>query len=159
MPLIIRPAASSDRDALIDQYLGLNRYEDPISGDRVTDYQGAVESLAAAEERLARTDGIALVAERDGRVVGHLFLEFREAPVFVRAELRAYAYVSELFVRAEARGAGVGTALMGEAERIAAARGFRRLIIEVLAGNAVAEEFYARRGFTPRSIELGKAIE
>jgi GNAT superfamily N-acetyltransferase len=158
MPLIIRTSLPADRDALIDQFLGLNRYEEPIAGDRVTDYQGAVESLAAAEERLAQTDGIALVADLDGRVVGHLFLEFREQPVFVRAALRPYAYVAELFVRAEVRGGGIGAALMREAERIAAARGVRRLMVEVLAGNAVAEAFYARCGFAAKAIELGKQL-
>jgi GNAT superfamily N-acetyltransferase len=61
-------------------------------------------------------------------------------------------------VREEARGGGVGTALMREAERLAAARGHVRLMVEVLAGNAVAEAFYARLGFRARSIELGKAI-
>ena len=158
MPLTIRPALAADREALIEQYLGLNRYEEPIAGNRVLDHAGAVESLADAEERLARNNGTALVAELDGRVVGHLFLEFREHPVFVRAALRPYAYVAELFVREEARGGGVGTALMREAERIAAARGVGRLMVEVLAGNAMAEAFYARRGFKAHAIELGKAI-
>jgi GNAT superfamily N-acetyltransferase len=158
MPLSIRPSLPGDHDALIDQFLGLNRYEEPIAGNRVTDYQGAVASLAAAQDRLARTDGTALVAELDGRVVGHLFLEFKEDPVFVREALRPYAYISELFVREEARGGGVGRALMREAERIAAARGVRRLMLEVLAGNAMAEAFYARCGFTPHAIELGKTV-
>jgi len=99
-----------------------------------------------------------LVAELDGRVVGHLFLEFRQDPVFVRAELRPYAYVAELFVREEARGRGVGKALMREAERIATGRGVGRLMVEVLAGNASAEAFYARCGFAAHAIELGKAI-
>ena len=49
------------------------------------------------------------MAELDGRVVGHLFLEFKEDAVFVREELRPYAYISELFVREEARGGGIGT--------------------------------------------------
>jgi GNAT superfamily N-acetyltransferase len=158
MPLTIRPSRPGDHDALVDQYLGLNRYEEPIAGNRVTDYAGAGESLAEAEERLAKTDGTALVAELDGRVVGHLFLEFRQDPVFVRAELRPYAYVSELFVREDARGRGVGTALMREAERIAAARGVGRLMVEVLAGNEMAAAFYARYGFKPKAIELGKQV-
>ncbi len=158
MPLTIRPALPGDHDALIEQYMGLNRYEEPIIGNRVTDYVGAVASLAEAEERLARANGTVLVADLDGRVVGHLFLEFREEPVFVRAELRAYAYVAELFVREAARGNGVGKALMQEAERVAAARGFARLTVQVLAGNAVAEAFYARCGFKALAIELGKPI-
>jgi GNAT superfamily N-acetyltransferase len=158
MPLCVRPALPTDRHALIEQYLGLNRHEEPIVHNRVTTYAGAVESLADAEERLARAGGVALVAELDGRVVGHLFLEFRQDPVYVRPELRRYAYVSELFVRDEARRCGAGAALMHEAERIAVGRGIGRLMVDVLAGNAVAEAFYARSGFTAYAIELGKAI-
>jgi len=158
MKLTVRPSQPGDHDALVEQYLGLNRYEEPIAGNRVTDYAGAVASLAEAQERLAQTDGTVLVAELDGQVVGHLFLEFRNDPVFVRAELRPYAYVAELFVREAARGRGVGAALMHEAERIAADRGFGRLMVEVLAGNAVAEAFYARCGFKAHAIELGKTI-
>ena len=158
MKLTVRPALPGDHDALVEQYLGLNRHEEPIVRNRVTDYQGTVDSLAQAEERLARADGVALVAELDGRVVGHLFLEFRQDSLFVRAELRPYAYVSELFVREESRDHGAGAALMREAERIAVARGIGRLMVDVLAGNAVAEAFYARCGFRAYAIELGKAI-
>ena len=158
MSLCIRPALPDDHEALVEQYLGLNRYEEPIAGNRVLDHAGAVASLAEAQERVAQTDGTVLVAELDGRVVGHLFLEFRQDPVFVRAELRPYAYVAELFVREAARGLGVGKALMLAAERTAAARGFGRLMVQVLAGNALAEAFYARCGFKAHAIELGKAI-
>jgi len=49
-------------------------------------------------------------------------------------------------------------ALMREAERIAVGRGIGRLMVDVLTGNAVAEEFYARCGFRSYAIELGKAI-
>ena len=158
MSLCIRPALPDDHEALVEQYLGLNRYEEPIAGNRVLDHAGAVASLAEAQERVAQTDGTVLVAELDGRVVGHLFLEFRQDPVFVRAELRPYAYVAELFVREAARGLGVGKALMLAAERTAAARGFGRLMVQVLAGNALAEAFYARCGFKAHAIELGKPI-
>ena len=103
MPITVRPARPTDHAALVEQYLGLNLHEDPITHDRVTDRAGAEESLAAAEAWVAKTNGMVLVTEIEGQVVGHLFLTFEEAPPFVRKELRAYAYIAELFVRVEAR--------------------------------------------------------
>lgn len=158
MSLIIRPARPADHDALVEQFLGLNVHENPISHDRRADVAGAEASLEAAWKQVRETGGHALVAELDGRVVGHLFIVFWQREVFVREALRPYAYVLELFVREEVRDAGVGTALMAEAERVATARGLGTLALGVLAGNHSAEAFYARRGFSPYAIELVKRL-
>ena len=107
---------------------------------------------------MERTGGAAFLAERKGRVVGHLFLTFEEDAAYVREPLRPYAYVSELYVREEARGQGIGRALLLEAERHAAARGVGRLMIGVLAGNARAEALYRRMGFAPHAIEMAKRL-
>jgi GNAT superfamily N-acetyltransferase len=105
---------------------------------------------------VAKTNGAALVAEVTGRVVGHLYLTFEEAPPFVRRELRAYAYVAELFVRPEARRTGVARALLQEAERIARERGASCIMLGVLAGNRSAEAAYSRAGFVPYATEMIK---
>jgi len=158
MPLHIRPYALDDREALVEQFLGLNRYEEPLARNRRTDRTGAAECLDAALERVSETDGVALVAEFDGRVVGHLFLVFERDAVYVREDLRPYGYVSELFVREGDRGLGIGKALMAEAERLTAERGLVRLMVGVLAGNTPAATLYARLGFTPHATELEKHI-
>lgn len=156
MPPIIRHALPSDHHTLVEQFQGLHVHEDAITHDRVTDHAGAEESLAAAIERITKTSGAALVAEVGGRVVGHLFLTFEEAPPFVRKELRAYGYIAELFVRPEARRAGVARALLQEAERIARERGVSSIMLSVLAGNRSAEATYSRAGFVPYATELIK---
>jgi GNAT superfamily N-acetyltransferase len=158
MPLTMRSASPGDHSDLAELFHGLNRHEEPISQDRRTDYQGAIESLDAAWRLVRETNGHALVAEQDGRVVGFLFLVFKQDGVLVREDMRPYAYVSELFVRAEMRGSGVGTALIAEAERLAIAHGFNRLMIGVLAGNTQAEALYLHLGFAPYSLELAKPI-
>jgi GNAT superfamily N-acetyltransferase len=158
MPLVIRPAVAEDHDALLEQFLGLNVYEDAISHDRRTDHAGAVESLAAAWKRVTDTQGIVLVAVLDGQVAGHLFLTFENAAVLVREEMRPYAYVAELFVREAARGTGAGAALIAHAEALAASRGSRQMRIGVLSGNDGAERLYRRLGFAPHALELKKAI-
>ncbi len=158
MTVVIRPARDEDRAAILEQTQLLNRHEEPITGNRRLDRAGAEASLADAEARVAESGGAKLVAEDAGRVVGHLFLTFATAPVYVREEHRPYALIAELFVREDCRGRGLGQALMAEAERIAAARGYRQLLVGVQAGNAPAEAAYARFGFAPFSLELIKRI-
>jgi GNAT superfamily N-acetyltransferase len=158
MVLVIRAASPDDHDALVEQFQGLNVHEEQIARNRRTDRQGAEECLAFAWRRVQQTRGNAIVAEVDGRVAGHLFLLFQEDAVFVRQELRAYAYVSELFVREENRGAGIATALMNEAERLAVARGVGRIMVGVLAGNGAAEALYDQLGFAAHAIELAKDL-
>ncbi len=139
-------------------FQGLDLHEDQIAKNRRTDRQGAEKCLAFAWRRVQQTRGNALVAEVDGRVAGHLFLLFREDAVFVRQELRVYAYVSELFVREEDRGAGIATALMIEAERLAITRGVGRIMVGVVAGNSAAEALYDHLGFAPYAVELTKDL-
>ena len=157
-PFTIRPARDDDRDALVEQFQGLNQHEDLIVHNRRTDRAAGEESLVAAEVKVVEKNGVRLVAERDGKVVGHLFLTFEQAPIFVRREVRDYAYIAELFVREEARGLGIGRGLMQEAERIALARGVGHLMLGVLTGNESAERAYARFGFRSYATDLIKPI-
>lgn len=158
MTFVVRLAQPSDESALVDQFQGLNVHENGITKDRRTDYSAAQESLAAAWQSVHQTDGQVLVAELDGRVIGHLFLLFKIDAVFVERELRPYAYVSELYVTEKARGRGVASALMNEAERIAKRRGLPRILVGVVAGNKEAEALYGRLGYAPYTIELTKNL-
>src|SRR5208337_2524692 len=78
MSVLIRPAEEEDHDVLVAQFQALNVFEEAISGDRRTDRAGAIDSLAEAWRQVRETDGSALVAERDGDVIGHIFLLFPE---------------------------------------------------------------------------------
>lgn len=158
MPVIIRHATPGDHDVLLSQLWGLNRYEHEIVGDRRTDRAGAVDSLAEALENVAQKDGAVLVAELDGEIAGHLFMFFEMDDVYVREDLRRYAFISNLFVEEHARGKGVGQALMARAEEIAAAKGAKRLRLYVLAWNERARRVYETAGFSAYGVEMIKSI-
>jgi GNAT superfamily N-acetyltransferase len=158
MSVTIRLAGAADRPLLAAHHLALNIHEDAIFPNRRTDAGGGEASLAETEERIARTGGLTLVAEADGRVVGHLALTFEAGPAYVRAEERPYAYVAVLFVDPAARGRGVATTLLAEAERIAVERGYTQLLVSVQSGNAEAERAYQRFGFRPYSADLIKPL-
>ncbi len=156
--LTIRPARDDDRDALIEMFHGLNVYEEAFVGNRRMDREGAIDSLVFAEKKVADTGGRKLVAEIDGRVVGHLFLTWEKHGACVRDDVKNYGYVSELFVREAHRGRGIGRALLLEAERLTRERGVGHMMLGVLAGNAVAERAYERFGFKPYATDLVKPI-
>ena len=122
--------------------------------------------LEIGERRFAREDtafsyGNALVAEKDGSVIG-LALSFpmeppsngdrsgADDPVLAPyAELEDYGslYVSTLAVFHEHRGLGIGTRLLEEASRRARAMGLERLSLICFEKNTRALRLYRRLGF------------
>ncbi|WP_299690028.1 GNAT family N-acetyltransferase [uncultured Tateyamaria sp.] len=105
----------------------------------------------------------AILAERFGEAVGMaLSYPIQSAPEgtlddlplpvipFVALERLSVGtwYVNALAVTPAARGFGVGTALMGEVERIARRQGFDRLSIQVYAQNHGALRLYQRLGYS-----------
>jgi len=101
---------------------------DPADVARVT----AVLGLA----RLHQGDGSYLVAWEDGEPVGHLHLAMTEPP-----ELQ------DLEVRDVARGRGIATALIAEAESRCAERGWERVRVAVSVDNPRARRLYERLGY------------
>lgn len=158
MPYTIRHALPSDRVALDEQEQGLNLFEDRLVGDRQTTRAGAVAAMDRLLERAGENGGAVLVAETGGAVVGHLVLTFERFGPFIREELRDYAYVADLFVREAHRGGGVGSALIAEAERMAIARGMKRILLGVVHGNTRAERAYRYLGYSDYALEMVKPL-
>jgi GNAT superfamily N-acetyltransferase len=96
----------------------------------------------------------AWVSESAGALDGHLSLHATDKEHSHRQWLEAlpapaeqFAVVSRFFVAPDARGRGVGSALMSTAEDHAAARGLR-LVLDVADHNLEAIAFYERRGWS-----------
>jgi GNAT superfamily N-acetyltransferase len=128
---------------------------------RVTDDAGALAALRSlwtgAEEdgfaaRMAawleaegdrRTTWLATV---DGAAVGMASLfEYRRMPRAARPDSR-WGYVSNMFVREELRGRGIGSALLSAVIAMADDRRYARL---VLSPSEESIRFYRRAGFRP----------
>lgn len=102
------------------------------------------------EERWAKMEGyirgeVALLAEVGGRAVGYALARMRRPRV---------GYVSDLFVREEARRRGVAKLLMAEALQVLRERGADVLILSVDVDNRVARTVYQRLGFRDESLVL-----
>ena len=63
-------------------------------------------------------------------------------------ELSDWGEIVSLYVRPESMTRGVGTVLLNEALSALRDDGYRRVYLWCIAGNAQAEAFYRRRGFT-----------
>ena len=104
---------------------------------------------ARYEKTLSAPNGILLLAERDERVVGALIGESEENPegsdTFAIPD--HVAHVHDVAVLPEARGGGVGRALMDRFEAEMRARGVVSYGLDVMAGNEVARRFYEGLGF------------
>lgn len=88
-----------------------------------------------------------IVGEMDGAPQGFA-LFFHNFSTF---EGKPGIYLEDLFVRPEARGAGLGKALLAELARLAVERGCARLEWSVLDWNAPSIAFY--RGLGARSMD------
>ncbi|MGE4480961.1 N-acetyltransferase family protein [Acidocella sp.] len=156
--MIVRHATPADHDALLTQLWELNRHEHALTGDRRTDRAGAQDTLAEALAAVAQGEGDVLVAEMDGKIAGHLFMFLDMDDAYVRAAWRRYAFISNLFVDEAFRGGGIGRALMAQAEKIALAKGVRRLRLYVLNGNERARRIYEEAGFCAHGVEMLKPL-
>ncbi|MFE1309792.1 GNAT family N-acetyltransferase [Streptomyces sp. NPDC058755] len=90
-----------------------------------------------------------LVAELDGRIVGYVRLGFPTS-------LAANAHVRQiqgLAVHDDARGRGVGRALIRAAIEEARSRGARRITLRVLGHNTLARGLYESEGFVVEGVQ------
>ncbi len=94
-------------------------------------------------DEISRDGGALLVARRDGACVGYAHL----ARV-VHLGLEPYWEVMQLLVSDECRGEGIGSALMGEAERVIRERGGRVVKLSSQLHRSRAHVFYEERGYT-----------
>jgi ribosomal protein S18 acetylase RimI-like enzyme len=93
-------------------------------------------------------DGFALVARRDGRAVGYLFVRL-EGPDPVWYTGDAHAELAHLSVAAGERRHGVGGALMDAMDAELERRGVDDVEIGVDTGNEMAVRLYEGRGYRP----------
>jgi GNAT superfamily N-acetyltransferase len=113
------------------------------------DWPSANAFLASVERLLEDLDTEFLLAtpDDDSPPAGVLQLRFR----FSVWKAAPDAWLEDLFVREEARRAGVGDALVSLALERARERGAKRIELDANEENAPALALYGRHGFSPRS--------
>jgi GNAT superfamily N-acetyltransferase len=141
MTLNIRPGERADLPLIAELIRGLARYE--RLADEVTMTEEKLDRTLFGERPYAET----LIAEDGDTPVGfalffHNFSTFLAQPGI---------YLEDLFVLPEARGSGVGRALLERLAQLAVERDCGRLEWAVLDWNESAIGFYERLGARPNS--------
>ena len=95
-----------------------------------------------------------LVAELDGAVVGYI-RRARPTPLACNSHVRQ---IQGLVVAEEARGAGVGRALLRAVRDEARRQGARRLTLRVLGHNTPARRLYESEGFAVEGVLPGEFL-
>jgi ribosomal protein S18 acetylase RimI-like enzyme len=93
-----------------------------------------------------------LVAELDGRLIGYIKLG-HPTPLLSNAHVRQ---IQGLAVDAQARGRGVGRALLDAAMEEARRQGALRITLRVLGHNAPARRLYEAAGFVVEGVQPGE---
>jgi GNAT superfamily N-acetyltransferase len=148
-PFRIRPARlPDDKPAILNFLMGIQLFEKPLEPDRRIDSIVAEDSYAAITERVAKKDGCFLIAEdTNGGALGWAAVHQDDNNVYVVAEERTYGHIAELYVTEDARGQGVGRALIAACEDWARQRGLKVMMLGVLPGNTHADRIYKRMGY------------
>jgi GNAT superfamily N-acetyltransferase len=163
--LTIRPAIRDDVPALVELRLanaeahlaldrGLSRPAPPRAAVAVAVARHFTGVLAGGPGG----DGVLVAETPDGRVVG--MVEVVRTPErlehqILRPEPSAQVHT---VVLPEARGLGVGSALLGAAARWAFDRGITYLSAGIHHRNAAAVRFYGRHGYADSGRSLGKRL-
>ncbi|HEY0255423.1 MAG TPA: GNAT family N-acetyltransferase [Kofleriaceae bacterium] len=142
MEVTIRPAVPGDASRLV-------AHLKTLAAEPGINIPMALDEVATVEDERARLEtfedhprALVLVAERDGELLGELTIR-------AISPRRAVAHVASLgmSVRADARGQGVGTALLESAIEWAKTAGIIRIELYVYARNAPAIALYEKAGF------------
>ena len=147
-----------DEPALLSFIAGLQHYEHAIEPDRRIDPAVGADYFAVLTKRVAENQGRIFVAEADGKAIGWAAFVVEQNAIYVVEDERTYGYIAELFVNEEARGRGVGQALIAACEAEGRAKGLKLMMIGVLAGNRRTASIYAQAGYSPYATELRKYL-
>lgn len=140
-PAAIRVAPATERDTpLVVSFI-----------HRLAEYEQMAERCVATEEDVRRTlfgdsPAAEVIIAYDGETPVGFALFFHNYSTFLA---QRGLYLEDLFVIPDARGKGVGFALLSELATIAVSRDCGRLEWSVLNWNQLAIDFYLRIGATP----------
>ncbi len=160
----IRPATPEDAPQIARVYMDSARHHTALDGERYALPREADVIHRYADGRqlpqvLSPDQRVTFVAERGGAIVGFLDAHLdAQADTDTMQSQWSFVYVAELAVAEEARGAGVGAALLAAAEEWGQAHGAQYVFLQVLAANADAVRFYERMHYAPCSHNMMKRL-
>jgi ribosomal protein S18 acetylase RimI-like enzyme len=152
--IVIRSAGDRDSEFVAGLASTLLEFGSPAWDDAAALAPGFREVLAGAV-RVQDERSTVLIAQRaDGTPLGFISLKVSRSVAGIER-----GHVADLAVIEEARGVGVGRALMQAGEAWAGERGLSVLSLDVWSTNERALEFYRRLGYAAESLCLIKRLD
>jgi ribosomal protein S18 acetylase RimI-like enzyme len=158
----IRPAVSEDCNGIARAFVESAEYHARLDPERYS--APAVETISARyrERQQHPTDaggqGITLVAELSGEIVGFIDARLERSPDAMHREM-TYCHVAEISVSCGYQNHGIGEQLMRAAEDWGRRQGAEFASLEYHAANTRASNFYQRRmGYSVAAITAIKRL-
>ncbi|HAL62375.1 MAG TPA: N-acetyltransferase [Chloroflexi bacterium] len=107
---------------------------------------------------IANEDAVLFVAERDGEIIGLVYILVRETPDIPIMVPRRYAVIDDLIVRKDSRRFGVGRALVERAHRWAVDKQVTQVELNVWEFNQTAIAFYEKLGYRTASRKMWRSL-
>ena len=154
----IRPATLKDYVGLSEVFREADLLHSAALPGLFRPMPGPARSRDYVAEIIDSENSVVFVAEQDGKLIGAVHAEVREAPVIPMVTPRRFAVIDTLVVTKPCRRKGVGTALAGECRRWARAEGHQPDRIDDLRVQQAALAFYQKLGFRTASRRLRKSL-
>jgi diamine N-acetyltransferase len=154
MQLTIREANQSDYAGLCEVFAEVHNLHLAALPQIFRRPAGPVLSAELVAKIIADPQAVLFVAEDGQQVVGIVHISVVEAPDRPILTPRRYATIHTLAVRQAYRGAGIGRALMEQAQGWARDKGASEIELNVWEFNRAAIEFYDRLGYTTFSRKM-----
>ncbi len=150
-----RRATATDRDGLVEMY------------GRLAEEQQAIRPIWPHTDGLAQPvddsigrlidseDALVIVGQIDGSSFG--FLVAIEAPLLAPREAQRIGVIKFIYTEPEARGVGVGSAMLAAALDNLIERGIALFDAPVSPGHRMAKNFFEANGFKARSITMHRS--
>jgi ribosomal protein S18 acetylase RimI-like enzyme len=154
-------AGAESLDRLRALWLVLHHHHQAVGGPALGPYVDDDASWAARRslyDGFLRQGGFAVLAERDGELVGYAMVAVTPVEATLMPDTwrtgDRIAEVETLVLAPEARGDGIGSALLDRIDAELAAEGVDDVLIGALVTNTDAIRLYERRGFRPAWLYL-----
>ena len=146
------------KPAILSFIAALQKYELGFEANRRTDADFPAEHWAVTQNRAHTHHGTILIAEDGGKKQGWAFAFEEAGEVFIEGSQRRHGFLAEIYVVPEARGTGVGRALIEGCEAWSRGRNHKYLTINVLAHNHRAIRAYEGSGYAPYTVTLRRYL-
>jgi ribosomal protein S18 acetylase RimI-like enzyme len=147
MSYVIRAATPADYDQTCAVFAELHRFHYEALPHAFRPIDGPALSRADFLDWVTDPDGALFVAESEGRLLGLARCAVRTYEGWSGIVPRRVAHVPSLGVQQEARGTGIGRALMQRVHAWAQERGLAAVELDVWAFNEGALAFYGALGY------------